>query len=77
VQQAARDFNLDLTQSYMVGDRWRDLLSGQQAGTAGVLVRTGYGATESKSPPDGARADAVVDDMAAAASWILLRERER
>jgi D-glycero-D-manno-heptose 1,7-bisphosphate phosphatase len=77
VNQAARDFDLDLTRSYMIGDRWRDLLSGQQAGTAGVMVRTGYGATESKKPPAGAVADAVVDNMAAAASWILLRERER
>jgi len=77
VQQAARDFDLALTQSYMVGDRWRDLLSGQKAGTAGVLVRTGYGATESKAPPAGAAADGVVDNMAAAASWILMRERER
>jgi D-glycero-D-manno-heptose 1,7-bisphosphate phosphatase len=77
VKQAARDFDLDLTRSYMVGDRWRDLLSGQKAGTAGVLVRTGYGATESNAPPAGAAADAVVDNMAAAASWILMRERER
>jgi D-glycero-D-manno-heptose 1,7-bisphosphate phosphatase len=65
VQQAARELDLDLSQSYMIGDRWRDLLAGQKAGTAGVLVRT------------GAVADVVVDDMAAAASWILLRERER
>jgi D-glycero-D-manno-heptose 1,7-bisphosphate phosphatase len=77
VNQAAHDFDLDLTRSYMIGDRWRVLLSGQKAGTAGVMVRTGYGATESKKPPAGAVADAVVDNMAAAASWILLRERER
>jgi D-glycero-D-manno-heptose 1,7-bisphosphate phosphatase len=77
VQQAARDLDIDLTQSYMVGDRWRDLLSGQSVGTAGVMVRTGYGETESTSPPAGAAADAVVDNLAAAASWILLRERTR
>jgi D-glycero-D-manno-heptose 1,7-bisphosphate phosphatase len=77
LQQAARDFDLDLAQSYMIGDRWRDLRAGQALGTAGVLVRTGYGETEALTPPEGGGADVVVDNMAAAASWILLRERER
>jgi D-glycero-D-manno-heptose 1,7-bisphosphate phosphatase len=77
LQQAARDLDLDLAGSYMIGDRWRDLLAGQAIGTAGVLVRTGYGDTEAQAPPAGAAADAVVDNLAAAASWILLRERTR
>ncbi len=77
LQRAARDLDLDLGHSYMIGDRWRDLRAGQAMGTAGVLVRTGYGETEALQPPDGGRADAVVDNLAAAASWILLRERAR
>jgi D-glycero-D-manno-heptose 1,7-bisphosphate phosphatase len=77
LRQAARDLDLDLAQSYMIGDRWRDLLAGQASGTTGVLVRTGYGETEAQHPPAGARAEAVVDNLAAAASWILLRERAK
>jgi len=75
IQQAARDFDLDLSRSYMIGDRWRDLRAGQTVGTAGVLVRTGYGETEEMAPPAGGGADVVVDNLAAAASWILLREQ--
>lgn len=30
--EAAREFNIDLGQSFMVGDRWRDIAAGQLAG---------------------------------------------
>jgi hypothetical protein len=36
-------------------------------------VRTGYGASEEEKPPAGVAADAVVDDLIAASSWILGR----
>jgi D-glycero-D-manno-heptose 1,7-bisphosphate phosphatase len=75
LRQAARDLDLDLARSYMIGDRWRDLRAGLACGGAGVLVRTGYGEMEAQHPPEGVRADVVVDNLAAAASWILLRER--
>ena len=30
--QASKDFNIDLTQSYMIGDSWRDVEAGENAG---------------------------------------------
>jgi D-glycero-D-manno-heptose 1,7-bisphosphate phosphatase len=67
----ARDeFGIDLTQSYMIGDKLIDLECGWNAGVLqSILVRTGYGREmESKGDLSGA---AVVDDLPAAADWIL------
>jgi D-glycero-D-manno-heptose 1,7-bisphosphate phosphatase len=69
--KAASDMDLDLSQSFVVGDRWHDLEAGRAAGTRAVLVRTGYGAAEEHSPKAGVTADAVVDNLAGAAAWIL------
>jgi len=69
----ARDeFGLDLAQSCLIGDKLIDLECGWNAGLkSSILVRTGYGAElETKSPEKIGRAQ-VVDDLAAAAEWIL------
>ena len=69
----ARDeFGIDLANSYMIGDKLIDLECGWNAGVrASILVRTGYGAeVERKHAPQLARA-IVVNDLAAAADWIL------
>lgn len=39
---AARMHNIDLTKSYMVGDRWRDVEAGQQAGCKTIFIDYGY-----------------------------------
>ena len=41
--RAARELNLDLTRSLMIGDRISDLEAGANAGCQTALVRTGYG----------------------------------
>lgn len=69
---AQDEFELDLAQSYIVGDKQIDLECGWNAGLKGsILVRTGYGAELERSftrCPDGA---VIVDDLLAAAEWIL------
>ena len=69
---AAAEFDLDLQQSYMVGDKLIDLACGWNAGVKrSILVRTGYGArVEAQKTPELARA-IVVDDIPAAADLIL------
>lgn len=43
ILQAARDFNIDVRQSYMVGDQMTDIQAGIQAGCKTILVLTGKG----------------------------------
>lgn len=54
LNQACRDFNIDLSRSYMVGDRVSDILMGQKAGIRTILVESGYGTVglEAEVSPD-------------------------
>ena len=73
VDRAARDLALDPTRSFVVGDTWLDVGMARAAGARGILVRTGAGAEEARSlRPADLTADAIVDNLAAAVSWILL-----
>jgi D-glycero-D-manno-heptose 1,7-bisphosphate phosphatase len=46
LEQAAREHALDLSASWVVGDRYADLEMGHAAGSRGILVMTGYGRGE-------------------------------
>jgi len=71
LRRAAADLDIDLAGSVVVGDRWHDVQAGAAAGARGVLVRTGYGRIAEASPPSGAAAAAVVDNLIEAVTWIL------
>jgi D-glycero-D-manno-heptose 1,7-bisphosphate phosphatase len=63
--QAAAAHGIDLVQSFMVGDRWRDIDAGAAAGCRTVWIDRGYNEQEPVHPPD-----AHVDSLRAAADWI-------
>ncbi|HUP57156.1 MAG TPA: HAD family hydrolase [Bdellovibrionota bacterium] len=69
--EAARELGLDLSRSFMIGDKFSDLVVGKNAGCRGsILVRTGDGrVTESKLKPG--EAAYVADSLLDAAKWIL------
>lgn len=46
VEEAAKRFQIDLAASYVVGDSYRDMQLGFNAGTRTILVMTGYGRGE-------------------------------
>ncbi len=68
VDRATADLEIDRGQSWLVGDKTVDVQTGANAGVRTILVRTGYGGADGDH---GARPDAVVDDLAAAADLIL------
>lgn len=46
ILKASNEYNIDLTQSFMIGDKFSDLESGWSAGCRSALVLTGYGRGE-------------------------------
>lgn len=50
---AQRDFGIDMTRSFMVGDKALDVEAAQRAGVIPMLVMTGYGAEERNKLPPG------------------------
>ena len=71
LRKAAADLDLDLSQSFAVGDRWHDVGVATAVGARGILLRTGLGRREEASPQADVQPAAIVDDLAAAAAWIL------
>jgi len=74
--QAAQELDIDLTQSYFVGDRFRDMETAKNAGAKGVLVKTGYGEDllqddgPDRATPTG-KPDFIATDILEAVLWIL------
>jgi len=46
---AAREHDIDLGRSFMVGDRWRDVEAGQRAGCKTVFIDCGYAEKQPES----------------------------
>jgi D-glycero-D-manno-heptose 1,7-bisphosphate phosphatase len=75
IQAAARALDVDVTASFVIGDKWLDVELAHRAGATGVLVRTGYGRSIERARPPHVVPAAIVDTLADAASWILERTR--
>jgi len=67
----ARKYDVNLAESFMVGDRWRDVEAGQSAGCHTVFIDGGYEDRDPSRPPD-----AHVHSLREAADWILAECRK-
>jgi D,D-heptose 1,7-bisphosphate phosphatase len=70
--QAARELDLDLSRSWMIGDREEDLAAGERAAGGSLLVLTGYGEDTRRNALAGRLApDRVFADVLAAVNHLL------
>lgn len=67
--QAAVKLGIDLTSSFVVGDRWRDVEAGRNAGCKTVLLDYGYDEALKGQP------DHVTNSLLSAAGWIKAQKR--
>lgn len=73
IRQAAARFGVDLSASFVVGDKMADIGSAEQAGARGILVRTGYGEDTVRANGGAVPGAAYVAmDLMEATSWVLL-----
>lgn len=66
LEEAAREHGIDLSRSWMIGDKAIDVECGRRAGCRTILVRTGYGAGM-----ENTGADFVQEDIVAASDMLL------
>ena len=67
ILDAARRFDIDLGASFTIGDRWRDIDAGNNAGTRTIHIERGYEEGLRSAP------DVTVADVEEAARWIIER----
>jgi D-glycero-D-manno-heptose 1,7-bisphosphate phosphatase len=69
----AKRWDIDLTASWTIGDRWVDIVAGTAAGTRTALVAHNYSfaATSAGEPPTDLVADLTVADVHEAALAIV------
>ena len=76
IRRAAREHDIDLSRSYVVGDTRADIEAGAAAGVPGILVLTGYGRGLVEHGRDTMRVEplAIREDLLEAVRFILGRE---
>lgn len=65
VKAMAKVHDLDISRSFLIGDRWRDISAAYYAGCPGILIGTGY------AEPFPHKPDFRAGDLEVAADFIL------
>jgi len=77
IDQALEAFDIDMSGSYVVGDRITDIELAHHSKIKGVLVKTGYGLGDIAYilPQHPIKPVHIAEDLLDAVKWILERER--
>jgi D-glycero-D-manno-heptose 1,7-bisphosphate phosphatase len=78
IEEACRQFAIDMPGSYVIGDRCTDMELAGNSGLKGILVQTGYGLGDLKYvlPNHPHRPFHVAEDLLDAVQWIVQRSPE-
>ena len=78
IQGAAEDFNIDLAESWMIGDRYSDIELARNAGVRSAFILSGYGRGEweYQRPSWKHEPDLVAEDLLDAVRRIIALNRE-
>src|SRR3989338_1041091 len=71
LQEAKRDFGIELEKSYVIGDQKADIELGRNASCMQILVLTGNG----NKTKNEIKADFVAKDLLDAAKWIIKNDK--
>lgn len=73
IRRAEKEFSIDPSRSYVVGDKLSDVEFGRLAGCKAILVRTGHGKDELANGGDEPKGepDYIAEDILDAAKWIV------
>ncbi len=76
LDKAANDLTIDLSHSYVVGDKWSDVELAHRAGARSILVSTGFAPDDPGNiRPEHVRdPDFTAHDIGEAAEWIVRHE---
>jgi D-glycero-D-manno-heptose 1,7-bisphosphate phosphatase len=76
IDLARSEFDIDMTRSYVIGDRWLDIAFAHNARLPGILVLTGYGMGEQEYvvPPEGIAPAYLAENLLEAVRWLLTQD---
>jgi D-glycero-D-manno-heptose 1,7-bisphosphate phosphatase len=77
VRAAESTHPIDLTRSFVVGDKATDMGLAARVGAQGVLMRTGQGEAELARAGGTIRPAWIAPDLAAATAWMIAADRDR
>jgi len=68
IHQAAHDYSIDLSSSFMIGDRWKDIEAGKAACCQSIWLKNNYAEPQPKTM------DFTAEGLMNAVEWIINKE---
>jgi len=77
LKRAEKEFNIDLSQSWIIGDQKTDIDAGNSVGCRSILVLTGHGNRELENDDNDINFDHLSDNLYDAVNKVILNIKEK